>query len=175
MLTDGDAMPVQSPAYQEGPSRGGYGSSGSGYGPGGGYGQERSYSSSGGGGGFGSSGFGSGPSPQADPWTEAVNAVSTTVEQNLKVAATYASSLSSWASTLIANLDPAALLFEDDDEYDGPIRCVWSNAKQSSRCQVAARRIPFSRPVSDRCRSPLHVEHQRRRIEAVVGWISGYM
>ena len=68
-----------------------------------------------------------GPGAQADPWTEAVNAVSTTVEQNLKVAATYASSLSSWASTLIANLDPAALLFEDDDEYDGPVRCAMAS------------------------------------------------
>ena len=114
----------QAPAYQDGPSRG-FSSSG-GYGPssgGGSYGPERSYSS--GGGGFGpGGGYGMGPGSQADPWTEAVNAVSTTVEQNLKVAATYASSLSSWASTLIANLDPAALLFEDDDEYDGPVRCA---------------------------------------------------
>ena len=117
----GSRLFAQSPAYQDGPSRG-FSSSG-GYGPssgGGGYGQERSYNSSG----FGSSSYGVGPASQADPWTEAVNAVSTTVEQNLKVAATYASSLSSWASTLIANLDPAALLFEDDDEYDGPVRCA---------------------------------------------------
>ena len=144
---------AQAPAYQDGPSRG-FSSSG-GYGPssGGGnsYGQERNYSSSGGG--FGSGGgYGMGPGSQADPWTEAVNAVSTTVEQNLKVAATYASSLSSWASTLIANLDPAALLFEDDDEYDGPIRCAPALAScslsrvhhtRTRRCKCRLRRSPL--------------------------------
>ncbi len=77
-----------------------------------------------------------GPGSQADPWTEAVNAVSTTVEQNLKVAATYASSLSSWASTLIANLDPAALLFEDDDEYDGPVRCAPADSPHPAHSHV---------------------------------------
>lgn len=59
---------------------------------------------------------------ETDVWTDTLNAVSTSVEQNLKVAANYASSLGSWASTLIANLDPTSLLFEDDDEYEGPMR-----------------------------------------------------
>ncbi len=144
---------AQAPSYQDGPSRG-FSSSG-GYGPssgsGGSFGQERNYSSSGGG--FGSGGgYGMGPGSQADPWTEAVNAVSTTVEQNLKVAATYASSLSSWASTLIANLDPAALLFEDDDEYDGPVRCTRALCTRPARCRVATQADAV---VADMSRPPL--------------------
>ena len=49
-----------------------------------------------------------------------------------QVAANYASSLSSWASTLIANLDPTSLLFEDDEEYDGPMRCALKDPEELS-------------------------------------------
>ena len=81
-------------------------------------------SGSSGGGSYGGYGSGSGNrgSTESDVWMDTLNAVSSTVEQNMKVAASYASSLSSWASTLIANLDPTSLLFEDDDEYDRPFR-----------------------------------------------------
>lgn len=104
----------QSHSFADSPSRG-YGS-GSGSTSGGGYG--------GSGGGYGGyvSSSGNRGSDESDVWTDALNAVSTSMEQNIKVAASYASSLSSWASTLIANLDPTSLLFEDDDEYDGPFR-----------------------------------------------------
>ena len=47
----------------------------------------------------------------------------TTVETNLRIAADYATTLGGWASSLIANLDPTTLLFEDDEDYDMPNRC----------------------------------------------------
>lgn len=59
---------------------------------------------------------------QDDSWTETLNAVSNTVESNLRIAADYASTLGGWASSLIANLDPTTLLFEDDEDYDMPNR-----------------------------------------------------
>ena len=95
----------------------------------------RGHSSSGNYGGGGSySGYGSSSSRPAEPdvWTETLNAVSTTVEQNVKVAVSYASSLSSWASTLIANLDPTSLLFEEDEDYEGPVRYVQRTAQAAS-------------------------------------------
>ena len=58
-----------------------------------------------------------------DAWTETLNAVSSTLEENMRSAVTYASVFSGWASSLIANLDPTTLLFEDDEDYDYSGRC----------------------------------------------------
>lgn len=57
-----------------------------------------------------------------DSWTETLNAVSTTLESNMRTAVNYAGVFSGWASNLIANLDPTTLLFEDDEDYDYPGR-----------------------------------------------------
>jgi hypothetical protein len=68
------------------------------------------------------------PEAEKDTWT----AVSEMMEANVKVAYRYASSMSNWASSFISNLDPTALLFEDEEDDYLDARCVTTS--RMARC-----------------------------------------
>lgn len=126
---------------------------------------------------------GMGSNAADDSWTETINAVSSTLEENMRTAVNYASAFSGWASNLIANLDPTTLLFEDDEDYDYPGRPPPDKTKDKEG--VSLNRTPLnqrSRGVMPPPPPPEHSEEEEEEEEEedvgspaanIASWLGG--